>query len=249
MKTAVITGGNKGLGLFQTRRFLAAGYAVHVVARSKGELEDPGDDIRFLEHDLADWSDTSWLDAIHERSGGIDVLVNNAGVHLKKPAWELDAPGFDAVLDINVKAMMMACGRFVALRRELGAASGAIVNISSMGGLMALPNSAAYVTAKTAVIGLTRSVAVDAAPFGIRCNAVCPGFIDTDMTRAILEKRPRAARPHRAAHPVRPLRAPGGRRRRGPLPRRRRGGLCQRRRSARRRRLRDRLLRSLTCLM
>ena len=198
MKTAVITGGNKGLGLFQTHRFLTAGYAVHVVARSQGDLGDVEGKVHFLQHDLSDWADTGYLDAIHERAGGMDVLVNNAGVHLKKPAWELDAPGFDAVLDINVKAMMMACGRFVALRREGGKGSvrseggpgGAIVNLSSMGGLMALPNSAAYVTAKTAVIGLTRSIAVDAAPFGIRCNAVCPGFIDTDMTRAILEKDP-----------------------------------------------------------
>lgn len=81
----------------------------------------------------------------------------------------------------------MLCGRYVSLSRETG---GAIVNLSSMGGLMALQSAAAYVTAKTAVIGLTRSVAVDAAPFGIRCNAVCPGFIETDMTRAILAKDP-----------------------------------------------------------
>ena len=91
------------------------------------------------------------------------------------------------MLDINVRAMFLACGRYVALHRETG---GAIVNIASMGGIMALPSAAAYVTAKTAVVGLTRSVAVDAAQFGIRCNAVSPGFIETDMTRAILAKDP-----------------------------------------------------------
>lgn len=128
-----------------------------------------------------------WLTDIHEAAGGVDVLVNNAGVHLKKPVWDVAPDELDRVLDINVRAMFAACGRFVTLNKDRG---GAIVNVASMGGIMALPSAAAYVTAKTAVVGLTRSVAVDAAQFGIRCNAVSPGFIDTDMTRAVLAKDP-----------------------------------------------------------
>lgn len=187
MKIAVITGGNKGLGLAQTRKFCAEGFQVHVVARSKGDLETIDGDVVFHQHDLGDWRDTSYLDDIAAKAGGIDVLVNNAGMHLKKPVWEVTPDELETRLDLNVKAVFRACGRFVDLQRGKG---GTIVNISSMGGLMALPSAAAYITSKTAVIGLTRSVAVDAAPFGIRCNAVCPGFIDTDMTRAILEKDP-----------------------------------------------------------
>ncbi|MEM9476971.1 MAG: SDR family NAD(P)-dependent oxidoreductase [Pseudomonadota bacterium] len=187
MKTAVITGGNKGLGLAQTRRFLEAGYRVCVVSRTEGDISELSGDVRFAEADLSNWSDTSYLEDIHRAEDGIDVLVNNAGMHLKKPAWEVEPEELDQRLDINVKAVFAACGRFVELQRNRG---GAIVNISSMGGLLALPSAAAYVTAKTAVIGLTRSVAIDAAQFGIRCNAVAPGFIDTDMTRAILEKDP-----------------------------------------------------------
>ncbi len=185
MSVAVITGGNKGLGIAQTRRFLEDGYRVYVVARSEGELSSLSGDVRFVEADLN--RDVSFLDDIHAEAGKIDVLVNNAGMHLKKPMWDVSPEEFDQVIGLNVRAMFLACGRYVELQREQG---GAIVNISSMGGLMALPSSAAYVTAKTAVIGLTRSVCVDAAPFGIRCNAVAPGFIDTDMTRAILEKDP-----------------------------------------------------------
>lgn len=188
MKTVVITGGNKGLGLAQTRCFLDRGFAVHVIARSKGDLAAfESDDLHWYEHDLSAWDDVSYLDAIQASSGPIDVLVNNAGVHLKLPVWDVEPGDLDKVLDINLKALFAACGRFCDLNRERG---GAIVNISSMGGLMGLPSAAAYVTTKTAVIGLTRSVAVDAAAFGIRCNAVCPGFIDTDMTRAVLAKDP-----------------------------------------------------------
>ncbi|MFG5379959.1 SDR family NAD(P)-dependent oxidoreductase [Yoonia sp. R2-816] len=186
-RTIVITGGNKGLGIAQTRAFLDAGDSVHVVARSEGELGGMEGDVHFVQADLAADAKASFLDTIHDRTGRIDVLVNNAGAHLKKPAWDVEPDEFDHVMNLNVKAMFAACGRFVALQRETG---GAIVNISSMGGLMALPSAAAYVTAKTAVIGLTRSICVDAAEHGIRCNAVAPGFIDTDMTRAVLAKDP-----------------------------------------------------------
>ena len=187
MKTALITGGNKGLGLAQTRRFLAAGYRVYVVARSRGEIDSVDDDVIFVEADLSTDDQAGYLDTVHAEAGGIDVLVNNAGMHLKKPMWDVSAAEFEQVIGLNVKAMFLACGHYVALQDDRG---GAIVNISSMGGLMALPSAAAYVTAKTAVVGLTRSVAVDAASKGVRCNAVAPGFIDTDMTRAILEKDP-----------------------------------------------------------
>jgi gluconate 5-dehydrogenase len=187
MAIAVISGGNKGLGLFQTKRFLEAGYQVHVVARSEGELGSLDKDVVFHRCDLSADTDASYIDKIYEDVGAIDVLVNNAGMHLKKPVWDVKAEELDQVLSLNVNAMFLACGRYVDLHKDTG---GAIVNISSMGGLMALPSAAAYVTAKTAVVGLTRSVAVDAAQYGIRCNAVSPGFIDTDMTRAVLAKDP-----------------------------------------------------------
>lgn len=187
MPIAVVTGGNKGLGLSQSQRFLDAGYEVHVVARNRAEVDSLGEGAHFLACDVAADRTAAFLTDIHARRGPIAVLVNNAGVHLKKPVWDVAPEELDKVLDVNVRAMFAACGRYVALHRETG---GAIVNIASMGAIMALPSAAAYVTAKTAVVGLTRSVAVDAAPYGIRCNAVSPGFIDTDMTRAILAKDP-----------------------------------------------------------
>lgn len=187
MPIAVITGGNKGLGRSQSRRFLDAGFDVHVVARSLADFHALGAGAYFHECDIAADRTASWLADIHASAGPISALVNNAGVHLKKPIWDVSPDELDKVLDINVRAMFAACGRYVALHKDTG---GAIVNVASMGAIMALPSAAAYVTAKTAVVGLTRSVAVDAAPFGIRCNAVSPGFIDTDMTRAVLAKDP-----------------------------------------------------------
>lgn len=187
MSVAVITGGNKGLGLAQTKRFLEEGYRVVVVARSEGQLNQVQGDVRYFQCDLSIERQADYLTSINEEENGIDVLVNNAGTHLKKPVWEVSTEELNRVLNLNVGAMFAACGRFVELNRNRG---GAIVNVSSMGGIMALPSAAAYVTAKTAVVGLTRSVATDAASFGIRCNAVSPGFIDTDMTRAVLAKDP-----------------------------------------------------------
>ena len=187
MKTVVVTGGNKGLGLSQSRRFLKEGHCVYVVARTQGEFATLEGDAVLVETDLGSDHEAEFLERIHSRAGRIDVLVNNAGMHLKKPAQDVAPAEFDQVITLNVKAMFAACGRFMTLMRGRG---GAIVNISSMGGVMALPSAAAYVTAKTAVVGLTRSVAVDGARLGIRCNAVAPGFIDTAMTRAILEKDP-----------------------------------------------------------
>ena len=187
MTHVVITGGNKGLGLAQTKHFLAGGATVHVVARTAGDLSSVTGDCNFVKWDLGNGSDVDYLDQVFAKTGSIDVLVNNAGRHLKKPIWEVESHELDTVMDLNVKAMFMACGRYISLQKDKG---GAIVNIASMASLLALPSAAAYVTSKTAVIGLTRSVAVDAARFGIRCNAVCPGFIDTEMTRAILLKDP-----------------------------------------------------------
>lgn len=188
MKNVIITGGNKGLGLAQSKLFAQKGWHVFIVARSEGDASQmPQGSYTLIKQNLADWRNIDWIDELINSAGRIDSLVNNAGVHLKKPVWEVTGDELENVLDINVKVMFSTCGRFIEKQKEVG---GSIVNVSSMGGIMALQSSAAYVTAKTAVIGLTRSIAVDAAPYDFRSNAVCPGFIETDMTRAILAKDP-----------------------------------------------------------
>lgn len=186
MKTVVITGGNKGLGLAQTALFISHGWQVFVVARTRGDLDSLAENnLHFVQTDLLQWQNNSYLADIHSQAGRIDALINNAGMHLKKTAWEVCDQELEDMLSINVKALFKSCAQYISLQKNQG---GAIVNISSMGGVLAMPSAAAYVTAKTAVIGLTRSIAVDSATLGFRCNAVLPGFIDTAMTRAVLEK-------------------------------------------------------------
>lgn len=195
-KSVVITGGNKGLGFKQSQTFLEAGYDVHIIARTEGqlsELQDLGSDadVHFHACDLSSGEAPEVLAEIAGKTPHISALVNNAGVHLKKPVWEVSDHELDHVLHINLKVVFALSGAYIRLNEQQG---GAIVNVSSMAGLLGLPGAAAYVASKTAVIGLTRSVAVDAAQMGIRCNAVCPGFIETDMTRAILAKDPERRR-------------------------------------------------------
>ena len=108
MPIAVITGGNKGLGLSQSRRFLEAGFEVYVVARSRSDFDQLGNGAQFVECDIAADRSADWLSEIHAQAGPISALVNNAGVHLKKPVWEVAPEELDKVLDINVRAMFSA---------------------------------------------------------------------------------------------------------------------------------------------
>ena len=187
-----VTGASSGIGAALARALAARGARLILSGRNVAALEavakDCGAGTMILPFEATDYAALpSLAEEAWDWCGRIDGLVNNAGVHLKKPIWDVKPEELDHVLNINVKAMFTTSGRYIALQKDSG---GAIVNISSMGGIMALLSAAAYVTTKTAVIGLTRSIAVDAAPFGFRCNAVCPGFIDTAMTRKVLAGDP-----------------------------------------------------------
>jgi len=116
---------------------------------------------------------------IVERFGRIDCLFNNAGVELSRTLHETSEEEWDKVLDVNLKAMYLVCRHVlpVMMRQERGA----VVNTSSISGLLGWPASAAYCASKAGVIGLTRQMAVDYAPYGIRANCICPGTTLTPM--------------------------------------------------------------------
>lgn len=191
---AVITGATQGLGLVQAKTFLDAGAKLVVTSLDaqgcinvKNELGEKN--VTAYVHDMRDLKSTPKLvDTIEAEVGPIKHLVNNAGVHLKKPIWDVSDDEWENIVDINLTGLFVITREIIKKMRPRK--EGTIVNISSMGGVLALPTAAGYVTTKTALLGLTRSIAVDCGPDNIRCNAVSPGFIDTEMTRKILDGDP-----------------------------------------------------------
>lgn len=197
-RIVIITGGSRGLGLAQAQAFLAANATVVITGSNAANLalankslsdEFGAELVHSYVHDITQHETTAAIvDLIEQEVGQISYLVNNAGVHLKKPIWDVELDEWQKIIDVNMTGLFMITREVI--RKMKGRNSGAIVNISSMGGLMALPSATGYVTTKTAVVGLTRSIAVDCGPYDIRCNAVCPGFIDTEMTRKVLAGDP-----------------------------------------------------------
>jgi meso-butanediol dehydrogenase/(S,S)-butanediol dehydrogenase/diacetyl reductase len=168
---AVVTGGASGIGEACCQALVRAGATVHVVDLAA----DPPLDV----------TDRSALDALAGRLGGLDVLINAAGVLTEnKPIDELSVEDFRKSFEINVLGTLQACQAFGSLLRERG---GAVVNVASQAALVSLPSQAAYTASKGAVAALTRSLAIDWAEHGVRVNAVAPGFTVTPMTASFFE--------------------------------------------------------------
>lgn len=193
-KCALVTGGGTGIGLAITRAFVSAGAKVVITGRREDVLKEAcgqlGPQATFRACDV---SQTKGLPALVESiengpEGPIDILVNNAGINLKRPAIEVVDEDFDKVIQINLNGLF-ALSREVA-RHMVPRKSGVILNISSMTALYGIPKVPAYSASKTAVAGLTRALAVEWAPFGLRVNAISPGFIFSDMTDKALNSDP-----------------------------------------------------------
>lgn len=197
-RTALVTGAASGNGTAIVSRFLVDGNRVVAVDIDSGKLEKTRQQhwekwqnrLLCLAGDVASEDDTRhFIDTALSEWQGIDILVNNAGITGDAAAMELhttDVREFDRVLAVNVRGMFLGC-KFT-LPHMLDKGAGIIINIASVAGLVAFPGRAAYSISKGAVTQLTRSVAIDYADKGIRCNAVCPGFIDTPMIRWRLEQ-------------------------------------------------------------
>ena len=197
-RTALVTGAASGNGTAIVSRFLADGYRVAAIDINTENLEKTRDrhwsksenQVLCLTGDVSSEADTGrFVDATLSRWNAIDVLVNNAGITGNETAMELhttDTGEFDRVIAVNVRGIFLGC-KFT-LPHMLEKGTGIIINIASVAGLVAFPGRAAYSISKGAVAQLTRSVAIDYADKGIRCNAVCPGFIDTPMVRWRLEQ-------------------------------------------------------------
>jgi len=183
-KVALITGAARGQGEAEARLFAAEGAKVVLtdVLDAEGEVvaKDLGDAALYLHHDVTDelaWQAT--IDKAIDRFGGIDVLVNNAGIFTVAPIATMTLEDYRRVIDVNQVGVflgMKAISSHMAAR-----AGGSIVNISSIAGLQGSAGTVAYTASKFAVRGMTKAVAKELAPFGVRVNSVHPGIIETPM--------------------------------------------------------------------
>lgn len=196
--TAIVTGGSRGIGLAIARGLAEAGARVAVLARNGARADEaastlPGDGHMGLACDVADAAAAqSAVAAVEKAFGGVHVLVNNAGITRDNILLRLKDEDWDDVIDTNLKGafnMTRAVTRGMMKRRE-----GVILNVSSVVGLMGNAGQTNYAASKAGLHGLTKSVARELASRGVRCNAIAPGFIETDMTAELDEKQTEALR-------------------------------------------------------
>lgn len=186
-KRALVTGAARGLGLAVATLFVQRGAHVALCdideagALAAAEL---GDNAIGMRCDVTSAADVqAAIDATVGAFGGLDVLVNNAGVEIGKPMHEISEAEYDALMDINVKGVWLGMKHAVP---ALAASRGAIVNMASVAGLGGVPLLGIYCASKAAVLRLTQTGAIELREAGIRVNAVCPAFIDTEMVERLV---------------------------------------------------------------
>jgi meso-butanediol dehydrogenase/(S,S)-butanediol dehydrogenase/diacetyl reductase len=187
-KIAVITGGGTGIGAATARRFAASGAKVVVTGRRPEPIAAVAEEIGgiALAGDVSDEAHCAALVAAAiDAYGGLDILVANAGVELFGSAADVPLEQWREVLRVNLDGVLLMARASLPQMRARG--GGAIVVVGSVASLFGVPNFVSYVTSKHAVIGLTRSLAVDYGPEGIRVNVVCPSFTRTEMGDRALE--------------------------------------------------------------
>jgi len=185
-RVAVVTGASHGIGLGCARALAEAGARVLLVARNHSQLEQAAASLpgaRALACDVTD------PEQVRTRIGGlerVDVLVNSAGGNLPEPFLDVSEENLRALLDLNLMGTFRVTQ--AAARLMAAAGGGAVVNISSDFGHVGYPGRSVYCASKHGVEGLTRALAVELAPLGIRVNSVCPTFIETPMTRPYFDQ-------------------------------------------------------------
>ena len=196
-RLALVTGGGSGLGLAISRAMVEAGSRVLLTGRREEVLrqacESLGPLAAYISHDLSQLETfPSLVSTIENRHGAIDILVNNSGIHLKKDLHEVTNDEFHKVIRLNQEAVF-ALTREVT-RPMMGRKRGVVIMISSMASRYGIPKVVAYSAAKAAVEGMTRAMAVELSPHGIRVNCIAPGFIESPMSARALDQDPERKR-------------------------------------------------------
>lgn len=188
-KVAIITGAasNPGLGYASAIRFAQEGAKLVItdidmdgLAATEKDLLALGAEVLAMEQNVVDenrWQEV--IDATVERFGGLDILVNNAGIALLRPISEYTTADYDLQMDVNIRSVFFGCRK--ALPVMIAGGGGSIVNMSSVAGLRGLPGVSVYGIAKAGVQNLSKTIAMEHAADGIRCNSVHPGLIDTNI--------------------------------------------------------------------
>ena len=190
-KTAVVTGGTRGIGLAIVKKYLENGANVAVAGSRKetvdkalAELTEYGDRVMCIWPDLCDPEAVAMaFSSVKERFGGVDILANNAGISSRTSLYDYTLEEFSKILDINLKAVFVCSQAAARIMKARG--GGVIINTSSMVGEYGQPSGCGYPATKFAVNGLTKSLARELAKDQIRVNAVAPGVTKTDMVAAL----------------------------------------------------------------
>jgi NAD(P)-dependent dehydrogenase (short-subunit alcohol dehydrogenase family) len=189
-RTAIVTGGGRGIGAACARALDAAGARVAITARTADQLAEVARTLSnapvTIVADLgaADGAQTVAEAVLDAFDGRLDILVHNAATATRKPTDELTDDEIDSMLDLNVRAVLLLTRALVPALVE--SQHGSVVSISSISGRRGTPRRAAYAASKAALDGMTRSLAMEYGPQGLRVNAVAPGVVETDLWTSLL---------------------------------------------------------------
>lgn len=188
-KTAVITGGSKGLGFAIAEAFVKHGAKVVITGRNEEQLAEAcktlGQTCHYQVFDLNDLAGIpGFVKELENKYGQVEILVNNAGINMKKDLQEVTDRDFEEVIRTNQQAVFALSREFS--KKMTHRQSGNIIMISSMASQYGIPKVIAYTASKAAVEGMTKAMAVELSPMGVRVNCIAPGFIETDMSAKAL---------------------------------------------------------------
>lgn len=192
IKKAIVTGGNSGLGFATAKKLCDNGITTYIIGRSKDKTEEAckeiGENAIPVIFDLNNLEDIPSMIESITKNGTIDILVNNAGINMKKEVTDVTDSDFLSIIHTNLLSVFAVSREVIKNMKANG--GGSIVNISSMASQYGIPKVIAYSASKGAIESMTRAMATELAPAGIRVNCIAPGFIKTKMSSTALDNDP-----------------------------------------------------------